>query len=161
MTLESLKIFTNFEIMYKSCDYIMRRLRQIQLYANDNELANIQSKEQYVAETTDGTKTSEELEETQNLYCKVYKEDEFFVFELKEDDYTIGKLIEVYLYKYYKEKLDFVGFKKNHPVEPNAHIYIHFSDETENNQTIFYMIKNTTERLIDIFVTIQKSFIIN
>ena len=102
------------------------------------------------------------LEDIQNNYCNVYKDsDEFFVFELSEDDYTIGKLIEIYLYKIYQERLEFVGFKKNHPVEPNAQIYIRFKNEAENNQLMFSMLKTTTERLIEIFAAIQKSFISN
>tara|TARA_Y100000389_G_scaffold186230_1_gene206378 strand:- start:7221 stop:8384 length:1164 start_codon:yes stop_codon:yes gene_type:complete len=162
VTLQSLGIFTNNEIIYRSCEYINKRLTDINSYTKDNELANIPSKEEYIILTTDGTKRTEELEDVQNNYCTVYKDnDEFFVFELNEDDYTIGKLIEIYLYKYYEEKLEFVGFKKNHPVEPNAQIYIRFKDEAENNQLMFTMLKNTTERLIEIFAAIQKSFISN
>lgn len=162
VTLQSLGIFTNNEIMYKSCEYINNRLRYINSYAKDNELAKVPSKEEFIALATDGTKRTEELEDIQNNYCNIYKDgEEFFVFELNEDDYTIGKLIEIYLYKYYKEVVDFVGFKKNHPVEPDVQIYIRFRNGTENNQLVFSMIKTTTERLVEIFNTIQKSFISN
>ena len=162
MTVESLGIFTNRELMYKSCQYIMDKLGLIIQYAKDNELANVQTKDEYIASASDGTKSNEELAETQNMYCKIYTEEDFFVFELKEDDYTIGKLIEVYLYNTYKDELDFVGFKKNHPVQPNAHIYIHYKTKQSNKQIIFYHIRNTATYLLEsVFKNLQTSFISN
>ena len=131
-------------------------------YTKDNELANVQTKEEYISASNDGTKSAEEIEEYQNMYCNIYTEDDFFVFELKEDDYTIGKLIEVYLYSSYKETLSFVGFKKNHPVQPNAHIYIRYKKEQSNKKDIFSHIKNTALYLQQvIFKDIHSSFIGN
>ena len=162
MTVESLGIFTNRELMAKSCEYIISKLNLIIQYTKDNELANVQTKEEYISASNDGTKSAEEIEEYQNMYCNIYTEDDFFVFELKEDDYTIGKLIEVYLYSSYKETLNFVGFKKNHPVQPNAHIYIRYKKEQTNKKIIFSHIKNTALYLQQvIFKDIHSSFIGN
>lgn len=162
MTVESLGIFTNRELMAKSCEYIISKLNLIIQYTKDNELANVQTKEEYISASNDGTKSAEEIEEYQNMYCNIYTEDDFFVFELKEDDYTIGKLIEVYLYSSYKETLSFVGFKKNHPVQPNAHIYIRYKKEQSNKKDIFSHIKNTALYLQQvIFKDIHSSFIGN
>ena len=162
MTVESLGIFTNRELMAKSCEYIISKLNLIIQYTKDNELANVQTKEEYISASNDGTKSAEEIEEYQNMYCNIYTEDDFFVFELKEDDYTIGKLIEVYLYSSYKETLNFVGFKKNHPVQPNAHIYIRYKKEQSNKKDIFSHIKNTALYLQQvIFKDIHSSFIGN
>ena len=162
MTVESLGIFTNRELMAKSCEYIISKLNLIIQYTKDNELANVQTKEEYISASNDGTKSAEEIEEYQNMYCNIYTEDDFFVFELKEDDYTIGKLIEVYLYSSYKERLSFVGFKKNHPVQPNAHIYIRYKKEQSNKKDIFSHIKNTALYLQQvIFKDIHSSFIGN
>jgi len=162
MTVESLGIFTNRELMAKSCEYIISKLNLIIQYTKDNELANVQTKEEYISASNDGTKSAEEIEEYQNMYCNIYTEDDFFVFELKEDDYTIGKLIEVYLYSSYKEALSFVGFKKNHPVQPNAHIYIRYKKEQSNKKDIFSHIKNTALYLQQvIFKDIHSSFIGN
>ena len=162
MTVESLGIFTNRELMAKSCEYIISKLNLIIQYTKDNELANVQTKEEYISASNDGTKSAEEIEEYQNMYCNIYTEDDFFVFELKEDDYTIGKLIEVYLYSTYKETLSFVGFKKNHPVQPNAHIYIRYKKEQSNKKDIFSHIKNTALYLQQvIFKDIHSSFIGN
>jgi DNA-directed RNA polymerase subunit L len=162
MTVESLGIFTNRELIAKSCEYIISKLNLIIQYTKDNELANVQTKEEYISASNDGTKSAEEIEEYQNMYCNIYTEDDFFVFELKEDDYTIGKLIEVYLYSSYKETLSFVGFKKNHPVQPNAHIYIRYKKEQSNKKDIFSHIKNTALYLQQvIFKDIHSSFIGN
>ena len=162
MTFESLGIFTNRELVHKSCQYIIDKLRLIIQYTKDNELANVQSKEQYISEASDGTRSNEELSELQNMYCKIYTEEDLFVFELKEDDYTIGKLIEVYLYNNYKDEFDFVGFKKEHPVQPDAHIYIRYKTPQSNKQVIFNHIRNTAVYLLEsVFSNIQSSFISN
>lgn len=162
MKVETLGIFTNREIMHKGCQYIIDKLSLIIQYTKDNELANVQTKDEYIAAASDGTKSNQELVESQNMYCKIYTEEDFFVFELKEDDYTIGKLIEVYLYNSYREELDFVGFKKNHPLQPDAHIYIHYKNKQSNKQIIFYHIKNAATHLLEsVFKNIQTSFISN
>lgn len=162
MTVETLGIFTNRELMYKSCQYIMDKLGLIIQYTKDNELGKVQSKDEYISSTNDGTLSREELAQSQHLYCKIYTEEDFFVFELKEDDYTIGKLIEVYLYSNYKDEFDFVGFKKEHPVQPGAHIYIRYKTPQSNKQIIFYHIRNIAQYLQEaIFKNIQSSFISN
>ena len=162
MTVESLGIFTNREIMIKSCQYIINKLRLIIQYTKDNELAAIQTKDEYISSANDGTRSNEELAEEQEMYCKIYTEEEFFVFELKEDDYTIGKLIEIYLYNMYNTELDFVGFKKNHPSQPSVHIYIHYKTVQKNKQIIFYYIRDVANYLVEtIFQNIQSSFISN
>ena len=162
MTVESLGIFTNRELIAKSCEYIISKLDLIYQYTEHNENANVQTKEEYISASNDGTKSVEEIEKLQNMYCNIYTEDDFFVLELKEDDYTIGKLIEVYLYSNYKDMLDFVGFKKNHPVQPNAHIYIHYKTQQSNPKIIFSHIQKTTAYLQQmIFKEIQSSFIGN
>ena len=162
MKVESLGIFTNRELMRKSCEYIISKLNLIIQYTKENELANVQTKEEYISASNDGTKSAEEIEEYQNMYCNIYTEDDFFVFELKEDDYTIGKLMEVYLYNNYKELVDFVGFKKNHPVQPNSHIYIHYKTNQPNKQIIFSHIQKIAQYLqMIIFKNIHSSFIGN
>lgn len=162
MTFETLGIFTNRELVYKSCQYIIDKLGLIIQYTKDHEMANVQTKDEYISATNDGTISNEELIQMQNMYCKIYTEEDFFVFELKEDDYTIGKLIEVYLYNNYKDEFDFVGFKKEHPVQPSAHIYIHYKNPQSNKQIIFYHIRNIAQYLQEIiFKDIQSSFISN
>jgi DNA-directed RNA polymerase subunit L len=161
MSVESLGIFTNRELMTKSCEYIVNKLNLVIQYTKNHENANVQTKEEYISASNDGTKSAEEIEEYQNMYCNIYTEDDFFVLELKEDDYTIGKLIEVYLYSSYKADLDFVGFKKNHPVQPDAHIYIHYKTEQSQKKIIFSHIKNTCLYIQQIFKEIHSSFIGN
>ena len=39
---------------------------------------------------------------------------EFIVLKVKQDDYTVGKLIENHLYAMYRSDLEFVGFEKEH-----------------------------------------------
>ena len=53
---------------------------------------------------------------TSKLYSRIEHsestEDPFYIFELSQDDYTIGKLLEIYFYKLFESELKFVGFKK-------------------------------------------------
>ena len=51
-----------------------------------------------------------------------------YVFEPKEDDYTIGKMIEYYLYSMYNKELEFVGFKRFIQLN-QKHIYIRFKNK--------------------------------
>lgn len=158
MSCQTLGIFTNKQIITKSCQYIVSKLNCILQYIKTNESANIQSKEEYLASSTDGTRTNDDLEACENSYCNIYKEEKSYVFELKEDDYTIGKLVEIYLYKYYENELEFVGFKKVHPIQPGAYIYIRFKKQNVSNQTVFYYLMETAKSLINLFQEIQSQF---
>ena len=76
--------------------------------------------------------------EDDNLYA-VYSHEElrnYVVLKLKEDDYTIGKLIENHLYKKFRDKLEFVGFKKYYTTEKEAYIYIKYISDNEDSVTI-------------------------
>ena len=58
----------------------------------------IQNKYEYDEKVYDGTLSKEERVNINDVYCTLYKDDVFYVFELKEDDYTIGKMIEKILF---------------------------------------------------------------
>jgi len=54
---------------------------------------------------------------------------------LVDDDYTIGKIIEYFLYaKFYETNiLTFCGFKKYHPHDPNSTIRVAYKDAVEKS----------------------------
>ena len=90
-------------------------------------------------------------------YCNIYKEDEFYVIQLNSDDYTIGKCIEIYLYKLYSNDFSMVAFKKEHPTQEECYIYIkHKNNKILYNQICSYLI-NTINELLMIFNKIDKT----
>ena len=64
-----------------------------------------------------------------------------FDITLKNEDYTIGKIIEYVLFKNYFQngEITYSGFRKNHPHDPDSVIRIAF-DETEIETTKIYNI---------------------
>ena len=111
-----------------------------------------------MANATNGTSSKEQLEEYENMYCSIFtEEDNFFVFKLKEDDFTIGKIIEKYLFKNYEKDLAFVGFKKEHPTKKEAFIYIKFHKKSQGPNLNIYLAETVNE-LIQIYENIQKYF---
>ena len=155
---ENLGIFTNTLFVYKSCDYIINKLSKIIEYMTNTSNQDILSKNEFMANITDGTSSRELLDSYENMYCSLYSEnDDFYVLKIKEDDFTIGKLIEQYLYKLYESELAFVGFKKEHPSKPEAYIYIKFHSKTKS-QNIKLYISETIKQLIEIYKNIQTYF---
>ena len=51
-----------------------------------------------------------------------------YYLRIENDDYTIGKLIEKYLYYMYEE-IYYVSFKKDHPHD--THCFVHFAYKTK------------------------------
>ena len=155
MTIQSLGVFSNEEIIKTACKIIMHKLNKIQQYITSN--FKIVTKEEVLFNETNGTLTEEEQEYYKMQYCNLYKDEDFFVFELKDDDYTIGKIIEKHFNKLYGNKLDYIGFKKDHPTKKEAYIYIKFKSQV-NDENIYGDFNNLLIILNKIFETIETKF---
>lgn len=157
MTVQSLGIYTNHEIMNHACDYIIGKLGLIQQYFTSTAYSPILTSDEIVANETNGTLSKEQIEEMHNQYCKLYKKENMFVFELSDDDYTIGKMVEKYFYLMFEKELKFVGFKKVHPTKKEAYIFIQYhnnkAEKSINNQLL-----QTINHIDQIIRTIQKYF---
>ena len=86
-----------------------------------------------------------------------------YIIQIEKDDYTIGKLIEKYLYNYYSngdsKKMKYIAFKKEHPHDDHCLIYIIYNENIEHNKKI--LIKDLQEiydKIIKDFITIQENF---
>ena len=146
-TVQTLGIFTNEDIIYKSCDYIIDCLNNITQF-----LSSQKKIEPYTEITYDN-------ESKQEIYCNIFKQKKFYILELKRDDYTIGKLIEKYFYLIHSKKVEFVGFKKDHPTKKEAYIYIKYIKQDKKNdiaiiQDLIFVCKYMIE---DIFSVIKKT----
>lgn len=157
MTVESLGIYNNNQIISMACDYIKLKLSFILQYFNDSINSEVLTKEQFKSNITNGTISKEEKESLYNSYCNIYKEDNFYIIELSNDDYTIGKCIEIYLYKLYSNDFSMIAFKKEHPTQSESYIYIkHKNSKVLYNQICTCLI-NTINELLTIFNKIDKT----
>ena len=128
---ETLGNFTNEEIIKKSCEILIKKLQLI--ITNKDQFSNKES-------------------ET-NLSNS-------FDIILKNEDYTIGKVIESILYYDYflnTQQLAYVGFLKKHPHDNDSIIRIAFVKETPPDQ-IFPLIAECCLKGADMFKHIMSSF---
>jgi DNA-directed RNA polymerase subunit L len=143
-TIQTLGIYENNEIVTKACNYLIEKLNII---INTKNYINVNG-------------SSSDVNDDASDYYRIYQENNFYVFELMEDDYTIGKLIEEYLYQDFvlenDSKISFIGFKKNHPNEPNAFIYIKYKNDNVRVEELFSDLRFTINKIIDIYENIKK-----
>ena len=119
----------------------------------------IQTKQQHLTNTKDGTLSQEQRNNIEDTYCFVYKEDDFYILEIKQDDYTIGKLIEKHFYKEYEPTTSFVAFKKNHPTQENAFVYIQYKNNPTKQDTRLYQdMSSLIKKLLTLFRNISQEF---
>lgn len=130
-TIETIGIYNNQEIIQKACDIIIKRLKNIDTQIDVDEL------EIRVSDTT---------------------MDNCFDIRLKNEDYTIGKIIEYFVYSNYFEglkTLNYCGFKKFHPHDIDSIIRVAYID-TVDVSTIKQNIKECLANGISVFEKIKK-----
>ena len=94
LSLATIGIYSNKQIVHKACYYIMEKLSLMEVFfESEGKQPIIQTKQQHLTNTKDGTLSQEQRNNIEDTYCFVYKEDDFYILEIKQDDYTIGKLI--------------------------------------------------------------------
>ena len=158
ISVESIGIFSNQEIVYKACEYILKCIKTMYGNLKINQSEPIVSYDQNVTDMTSSNGALQQsIQNSKDGYFTLYKEDEFYVFKLKEDDYTIGKLVETYFFEMYENEVQFVGFKKKHPTEKEAYIYIKFKTNISNEEVYQKMI-NLLDILARMFLEIQQKF---
>lgn len=157
LTLEGIGIYDNTLIVKKACRYILSRLSKIEDYFHpNNKKRSIMKKDELVELMKDGT--SDEGQLLENMYCLLFKEDDFYIFELRDDDYTIGKLLENHFFELYESETSFVGFKKDHPTKKEAYIYIKYKSNETNDVLVYTHFSNLITNLITLFKTIDDEF---
>ena len=95
-TIQSIGVFSNEQILKKACDILIKKLREMTTIIETNEL---------------------EIKPSENTMQNC------FDIILKDEDYTIGKVIEYLLHtKYFQgeETLSFCGFCKMHPHDTDS-----------------------------------------
>ena len=158
-SVETIGIYTNEALIIKACKYILNRISELNTYFTKTPTI-IQTKSEYNELVNDGTMNQEDRTYYQRMYCAMYKEDSFIILEIKEDDFTIGKIIENHFYKKYKDIISFVGFKKEHPTKKEAYIYIKYNNDIDDTMVYKHFI-DLLQGLNSIFTKIQSEFMTN
>jgi DNA-directed RNA polymerase alpha subunit len=132
-TVESVGVFTNNELIDKSCEILMQSFDGLNNFIEKDDLNIIKS---------------------QNTMSNC------FDVILENEDYTIGKVLEYFLYtKYYETNmLTFCGFKKMHPHDTYSIIRLAYSEAVEIS-TIKGHLQECIAEAINIFKRIRKEFL--
>lgn len=144
-TVATLGGYTNSEIVKMGCEYVIERFNRL-----DNEMDSTST----IMEKTDVDDFTNDSFFT--LYLHEDMED-FLILKLKDDDYTIGKMIENHLYGMFRNDLEFVGFEKKHATEKEAYIYIKYMNPTDKEGLIKSQLKAVSQKVRHIFDSIYKS----
>ena len=142
MTVESIGVIENERIVVKSCEYIKFRL---------TELAAFLHKEGRLTEPSFVKDKYGLFEETNTPSSGMY------YLRIENDDYTIGKLIEKYLYYMFGKEIYYVSFKKEHPHDTHCLIHFAYKSKVDVGKIINDLTK-VTEEVIKIYDKIEQSF---
>lgn len=106
--IETIGVYTNNEILDKACDILIHKLDELDSIIEKDEL---------------------EINKSHNTMNNCYD------VVLENEDYTLGKVIEYFLYtKFYETKvLSFCGFKKMHPHDSDSIIRLAYTDTIDKS----------------------------
>ena len=130
--IQTVGVFDNKDIITKGCYFLQSKFAEMISKIDSDEIPIT------ISETT-----------VENSYDII----------LKDEDYTVGKIIEYILYeKYYKtEAATFCGFKKVHPHDTQSIIRIAYAEKTDKHLCKEHL-KETCNTARDVFIRIYKFF---
>jgi DNA-directed RNA polymerase subunit L len=132
-TIETIGIYTNYKILELGISLIIKKLYlTLESLKNNNDL----------------------------IYDATDTLDNCYIIILQNEDYTIGKIIEYYLYnKYFIEDkvLNYIGFLKKHPHDKDSQIKLS-SKNLISKDEILLMIENSVNNSIIILNSIKEYF---
>lgn len=134
-TIETIGVYENVEIIKKACSILIKKFISLIREIESNTIEIIKS-----------------VNSSENSFD--------IILEEYYGDYTIGKVLEYYLYNEYfiKEKLlSFCGFKKMHPHDQFITIRMEFMDKTEK-ETVKQCLRNASVFSQDIYKKINSKF---
>ena len=132
-TIQSIGVYTNYELVDKACEILIKKLDDIDTLIEKDEL---------------------KIDKAMNTMSNS------FDIILENEDYTIGKVLEYFLYtKFYETKtLTFCGFKKMHPHDSYSIIRVAYKDAVDKS-TIKGNLKECIEDSKQVFEKIKKEFL--
>lgn len=144
--IETVGVYSNVQLVTKACDIMIKKCEKL--------LSEIE----HSAETSEsGTNAMTTIEHAHELTTMKNS----FRVNLIGEDYTLGKVIENYIFSNYYNKTDgivsFCGFKKPHPHALDSYIIVSFKDEIELSKVQEYVSKVVLES-ISVFKSLFESF---
>jgi DNA-directed RNA polymerase alpha subunit len=132
-TIQSISAYDNVELVHKACDILIDKLQYQDTLLEKDEL---------------------EIEKSQNTMSNS------FDIILQNEDYTIGKTLEYFMYtKFYETKiLTFCGFKKMHPHDSYSIIRVAYKDAVDKS-IIKGHLKECIDESIQVFSKVKKEFL--
>lgn len=132
-TIQSISAYDNVELVHKACDILIDKLQYQDTLLEKDEL---------------------EIEKSQNTMSNS------FDIILQNEDYTIGKTLEYFMYtKFYETKiLTFCGFKKMHPHDTYSIIRVAYKDAVDKS-IIKGHLKECIDESIQVFSKVKKEFL--
>jgi DNA-directed RNA polymerase subunit L len=130
--LESVGVYTNNEIIDIACKVLIKKLNNLNEFINEDKL---------------------EIKNAENTMSNC------FDIILENEDYTIGKVLEYFLYEKFYEKniLTFCGFKKMHPHDTYSIIRLAYKEAVEKS-TIKGNLKECIDDAIQLYTKLRKDF---
>ena len=125
--IETVGVYSNMELLQKACDILVEKLEKLQEKATQQSLEIITSKNTLP-----------------NCFDLI----------LKNEDYTIGKVIEYIIHEDYfrtNKKLNYVGFIKEHPHDNDSIIRMSFVTEVGEKHEINAMVEFASQVAVKIF----------
>jgi DNA-directed RNA polymerase subunit L len=139
-TVESVGVYTNIELINMGCDILNDRLRGLDKVIEEDQL---------------------KINISQNTMSNC------FDIILENEDYTIGKIIEYFMYAKFFDKeeggkeggklLSYCGFRKMHPHDPDSIIRVAYLEPTDRT-TIKGHLKECIVDAIKVYDTCKKGF---
>ena len=131
--IQSIGIYENVELVHKACEILIEQFQYQDTLIEKDEL---------------------KIEKSQNTMSNS------FDIILENEDYTIGKVLEYFLYtKFYETKLlTFCGFKKMHPHDSYSIIRVAYKDAIDIS-TIKGHLKECIDESIQVFSRVKKEFL--
>jgi DNA-directed RNA polymerase alpha subunit len=140
MKVESVGVYSNEHIVKRGCQYLINRLNEMVIYLKD-------------AVIEDGFYNQPNF----CIYMDTTTLNPTYCFYIQNDDYTIGKIVEKYLYNMYRSNIYYVSFKKEHPHD--THCLVSFAYNAEiSNEGVIDNLRSVSTELIRIYESISTKF---
>uniref|UniRef100_A0A6C0ETC9 DNA-directed RNA polymerase RpoA/D/Rpb3-type domain-containing protein n=1 Tax=viral metagenome TaxID=1070528 RepID=A0A6C0ETC9_9ZZZZ len=141
MTVGTIGVYENQDIVIKACEYIKMKIAELNTFL---------TKQSALTETSFTHDKYGIFEDTTSIKPLYY-------IRIENDDYTIGKLIEKYLFYMFAKEIYYVAFKKDHPHD--THCYVHFAyKDIVDFDKIVNDLSQVTEQIERIYNKIEQSF---
>lgn len=128
--IESVGVISNIELLIRACNIMINKLN---IFISGIMISDMESEVEKLNEPKSGSVIIRPSETTL---------ENSFDITLVNEDYTIGKVIEYYLYDthYFGDKtLSFCGFRKNHPHDKNSVIRLGYHKDVEPSVVVGYL----------------------